>query len=230
MATMPVRERSLEETVNSIINQCDELNIYMNDWNHIPGFLNHPKIHIFRSQDYNGDLGDVGKFFRCSSWKGYIFTIDDKIIYPADYSKVMINAIEKYGRKAVISLHGRIIKPECSSYYHDYERAIRCLDYHHEDTFAHVLGTGVMAFHSSTFKVKISHFKSTNMSDIWMSIALQKAKIPVLLLKHQQGWIRISRKQDNRLSISSFCSRNDKPQTKAVNSINWQVFTCPLSS
>jgi hypothetical protein len=230
MATMPVRERSLQETVSSIIDQCDELNIYMNGWNHVPDFLHHPKINIFRSQDHRGDLGDVGKFFRCAKWKGYIFTVDDKIIYPANYAATMIDAIEKYGRQAVISLHGRMLKPSCNSYYHDYERAIRCLDYHPEDTFAHVLGTGVMAFHSSTFKVKLSHFKSTNMSDIWMSIALQKAKVPILLLKHNSGWIRLSRKQDNRLSISSFCSRNDKPQTDAVNALNWRMFTCPLLS
>lgn len=227
MATMPIRIDSLRETVASVINQCDELNIYMNEWKKVPDFLIHPKIHIYRSQDHLGDLGDVGKFFRCDHWQGYIFTIDDKLIYPANYTETMIGAIESLGRKAFVSLHGRMLKPACSSYYHDYQQAYRCLDAQTESMFAHVLGTGVMAFHSSLFKVKLSHFKSINMSDIWMSIALQKARIPVYLLKHHKGFIKMSRRQDNAFSISAFCSHNDKPQTDAVNSIKWQVYTCP---
>jgi len=228
MASMPVRIDSLAETVRSILPQCDILNIYLNDYRHIPEYLNHEKIKVFMSDQHNGDLGDVGKFFRCNTWKDdYIFTVDDKLIYPSNYSEVMIRAIETYGRKAVISLHGRMLKPVTKSYYHDAQRYFRCLDHVMEDTFAHVLGTGVMAFHGSLFKVKLQHFKSTNMSDIWMSIALQKAGIPILILKHRAGWIKISRRQDNRLSISAQCSSNDKPQTDAVNSVKWQVFTCP---
>ena len=227
MATMPIRVNSLQETVKSVINQCDELNIYLNEWSFVPEFLIDEKINIFRSQEHSGDLGDVGKFFTCDDWNGYIFTIDDKIIYPHDYVEKMIRAIETYKRKAFISLHGRLVKPKCSSYYHDYDKAFRCLDYQRDTIFGHVLGTGVMAFHSSLFKVKLSHFKSTNMSDIWMSIALQKAKIPVVLLQHNAGWIRLSRKQDNRFSISASCSFNDKPQTNTVNSIKWKTFSCP---
>jgi len=227
MATMPSREFSLQETIQSVLPFCDELNLYMNNWCFIPKFLYQPKINIFLSQDHLGDLGDTGKFFRCESWDGYVFTIDDKIIYPRDYVSVMIRAIEQYRRKAVISLHGRILKPVSKSYYHDPLQAVRCLDYHPEDLFAHVLGTGVMAFHTDTFKTKLRMFPSSNMSDIWMSIALQNANIPVLLLKHKAKWIRLSALQNNFFSISSFCSHHDKPQTDAVNAVNWTIRTCP---
>lgn len=228
MATMPPREHSLRETVESVIDQCDELNIYMNNWNHVPDFLHHPKINIFRSQENLGDLGDVGKFFMCDEWKGYIFTIDDKIIYPPDYTKSMIYAIEKYGRRAVVSHHGRIMKPDCESYYRDYAHSVSCLDHNPEDIFGHVLGTGVMAFHSSTFRFNLDIFESTNMSDIWMSIALQLAGIPIVLLKHDAGYIRLSLLQDNNMSISAQCSHRDQPQTDAVNAVEWHTHTCPL--
>ncbi|MHC1775691.1 MAG: hypothetical protein AB9834_09790 [Lentimicrobium sp.] len=227
MATMPSRERSLEETLNSILPQCDEVNVYLNNYDHVPSFLRHGKIRVYRSQDFMGDLGDVGKFFGCESWNGYAFTIDDKIIYPPEYVSTMIAAIEKHKRKAVVSQHGRILKPFSKSYYHDHLQSVRCLDENPADLFAHVLGTGVMAFHTDTFQVRLGHFPSTNMSDIWMSIALQKASIPVLLLKHPARWIQLSQLHDKRYSISAFCSGNDKPQTAAVNSIRWTIRTCP---
>lgn len=228
MASFPPRERALEEVVKSILPQCDELHIYLNGYTRVPAFLLQPKIKIYRSQDEIGDLGDVGKFYNCEKWNGYCFTVDDKIIYPSDYTKTMIDAIEKYGRQAVISLHGRLTKPHCSSYYRDFEKSFRCLDAVIESEFAHVLGTGVLAWHSDTFKVKLSAFKTSNMSDVWFSVALQKAGIPGLILKHRARWIKLSTLQDNRLSISASCSNKDTVQTKVVNSINWKTNTCPL--
>ena len=91
MATMPERIRALEEVIPTIIHQCDELNIYLNLFETVPGFLKHPKIKIYRSQDCLGDLGDVGKFYKCDEWtEGYIFTVDDKLLYPKTYVKDMI--------------------------------------------------------------------------------------------------------------------------------------------
>lgn len=229
MASFPPRERALEEVVKSILPQCDELHIYLNNYKRTPEYLFHPKIKIYRSQDEVGDLGDVGKFYNCEQWEGYCFTVDDKIIYPADYAKTMINAIERCNRKAVVSLHGRITKPKCTSYYRDFKKAFRCLDAVMADEFAHVVGTGVLAWHSDTFKIELSAFETSNMSDIWFSVALQKKNIPALILKHRGKWIKLSSLQDNRISISANCSNKDYKQTEVVNSIKWKINTCPFS-
>lgn len=227
MASFPGRENSLEEAVKSILPQCDELNIYLNNYNSVPSYLQHPKINVFRSQEELGDLGDVGKFYTVADQDGYIFTVDDKLIYPGNYVAEMISAIEKYNRKAVVSCHGRNVKPNCESYYHDYYKTFRCLDAVVNDEFAHVVGTGVLAWHSSTIEVELSAFKSSNMSDIWFSILLQKEKVPALILNHAARWILMSRKHNERLSISRQCSYNDGPQTAAVNSIKWNIYSCP---
>ena len=97
MASIPEREHALEDSVASILPQCDQFNIYLNNWDVVPDFLNHKKINVFRSQDELGDLGDVGKFFCCDSWNdAYIFTVDDKLLYPRNYAKQMIGKIEQY--------------------------------------------------------------------------------------------------------------------------------------
>lgn len=227
MASFPPRERALEESVSSILPQCDELHIYLNDYDHIPQFLNHPKIIVFRSQDEIGDLGDVGKFYKSDNWTGYNFTVDDKIIYPYDYAIRMIQAIELYARQAVISLHGRITKPGCSSYYHDFVKGFRCLDEVSYDEFTHIIGTGVLAYHSDTITIPFKSFKTSNMSDIWCSIFLQAANIPALIRAHPAGWIKLSKLQSNGVSISACCSRNDKIQTDAINSTKWTLRSCP---
>jgi hypothetical protein len=231
MATMPPRIKALEESIARILPQCDIINIYLNDFKSIPDFLKHPKIKIFKSQDHLGDLGDVGKFFKCSSWKNaYIFTVDDKLLYPSNYTERMIEVVEKYKREAVISAHGRIFfdRP-CKTYYYDAKEFRGCLMGFQEDKFVHELGTGAMAFHTDTLpKVDLSIFKTINMTDIWFSIFLQKRKIPIMNPARPERWIWISHLHDDSYSIHNYCNKNDKYQTEIINTIKWNINTVDI--
>lgn len=233
MATMPPRTPALADSIPSLIDQCDVLNIYLNDFETIPEVLNHPKINILRSQDHLGDIGDVGKFYPCDTWsEGYIFTVDDKIIYPKNYAIEQIAAIERYGRKAVVSCHGRLMKPNCFSYYNDFAKFFCVYSNVLEDVFVHELGTGVMAFHHSAVKVNLDMFPAINMTDIYFSIALQKQNIPIVVRKHFRGDFRVSKKHDDSYSIHSTFNKNkrDEFQTKVVNDFLWNINTCPLAT
>jgi len=231
MATIPERIRPLGDCIKSILPQCDKLNIYLNNYKDIatPIFLNNPKITVYRSENEVGDIGDVGKFYCCEEWKDtYVFTVDDKYIYAADYAKRLIDTIEKYGRKAVISCHGRLIKPNCTSYYFDPEEQFNLGGEVKEDIFVHECGTGCMAFHTDTFQFKLSMFGYTNMSDILAGIALQKANVPILIMAHKQGWVWFSPKCNNVYSIHNFLNRKDTIQTDMVNEFKWKINTCAI--
>lgn len=231
MATIPERIRSLEDTVRSILPQCDKLNVYLNNYEDrpTPKFLKHPKIIVYRSENEAGDIGDVGKFYCCEEWKDcYVFTIDDKYIYPSDYASRLIITIEKYGRKAVVSCHGRLIKPNCKSYYMDPEQQFNLGGLVKEDIFVHECGTGCMALHTDTFKFTLDMFPYTNMSDILAGIAMQKAKIPILIMAHKQGWTWFSPKCNNIYSIHNFCNRVDTIQTETINNFKWKINICPV--
>jgi len=231
MATMPPRVKSLEDSLPSILAQCDVLNVYLNDFDKVPKILKHKKINPVLSKNALGDLGDVGKFFFCDTWtEGYIFTCDDKIIYPHDHVAKHIELIERAGRKAVVSSHGRLMKPNCRSYYHDCAAFYGCTGTVVTDMFAHELGTGVMAFHHSTVDVDLDMFPTINMTDIWFSIELQKRGIPILIRKHFKGDYGVSRKHDDDYSIHATFNKNNKDayQTQVVNEWNWQMITCPL--
>ena len=228
MASMPSRIKSLEESVDSILPQCDELHIYLNNYDAIPAFLNHPKIKAYLGNENFGDLGDVGKFFKCDTWSdAYIFTVDDDIIYPFDYAAKIIGYIERYQRKIVVTANGRIInQTPVKNYYIDPAiKYFSCFESLPSDQWINCGGTGVTAFHTDILKPELAWFKTSNMSDIWFYLKLQELKIPVLLIKHHARWLRMSNKYSMEQSIYNSCKLNCKPQTSAVNAVNWKVFT-----
>jgi len=223
MATMPCRVNSLFETVNSLLPQVTELHVYLNEFDNVPAFLNNPKIKVYRSQDEVGDLGDVGKFYTAAKIKGYHFTVDDDLIYPADYVSTLIEQIEKHNRKYIVGLHGRIFdKFPIKSYYYDHEQAFSCLRSVLSNVFVHVTGTGACAYHTDTFNISVDCFKTMNMSDIWFSKKANDDNISLLVLKHERGWIRESKKYNRAETIYNNCNRIDTVQTDIMNKTQWR--------
>lgn len=229
MATMPQREVALQDTINTILHQCDELNIYLNNFDHVPDFLYHPKINFFRSEEHLGDMGDVGKFYKVPGQKGYIFTVDDKILYARDYVAQMVDTIERTHRKAAISNHGRnfYTNRPSKSYYYDIEQQFS-YQLTYPLTFVHEIGTGVLAWHSDMCTPTLDWFPNSNMTDIYFSIECQKRGIPLVIHPHRQGWLRLGTKHDESYSIHAFCNRSDEFQTKVVNDFKWEILTCPV--
>jgi hypothetical protein len=225
MATIPARKVACEDVIYSLIPQVDEIRLYLNIFRRdLPDYMYHPKIKLVHSQLAAGDLGDTGKFYQVETISGYHFTIDDDIIYPLDYCRNMIDAIEKYKRKCVVTCHGRRFnKFPVDSYYHSRADTYKCTSKQLRDIFIQVPGTGVMAYHTDTFRFNLDMFKASNMSDIWVAIELQKAGIPIVSIARGDRWINESRKVDRGHSIYSYCHNNDQPQTKAINSIKWQL-------
>lgn len=188
LASIPSREPLLRDTVASLLPQVDKLNVYLNGYAQTPSFLDHPKIEVARSQDH-GDRGDAGKFFWSDQIQGYVLTCDDDILYPPDYVSQLVEGIERHNRKAVVSFHGATLKGVVQDYY-------TCRVQHHcrmgqkEDIGVHILGTGVMGYHSSTLEVKPEFFEIPNMADIWMGYQGQVQKIPFKCLRRRAGWIQ----------------------------------------
>lgn len=231
MATFPGREYCLVETIRSIIDQVDELNIYANNLHetqiklHIPPiYLHHKKIKWYYSDHHLGDLGDAGKFYQVEKIKGYHFTIDDDIIYPPDYVITLINAIEVNQRKAIVSLHGRIMPPhKVQSYYKNALQQFSCLRNLNQDSAAHIVGTGVMAYHTDTLRIPFKVFEAINMADIWFSKYCNENNIPRLILQHRAGWIRESAHVDHCGTIYTQNVNDCQLQTEICNSVNWTL-------
>ena len=197
LASIPSREGNLRRVVETLLPQVDRLNVYLNGYEVVPDFLDDRKIVIARSQDL-GDRGDAGKFFWITrrgglgppGARGYHFTCDDDILYAPDHVQFMIQAIERYDRRAIVSLHGARLRFPVRSYYRD-RVLFHCGAVIENDVVVHVGGTGVMAFHADTIRLREDDFSKPNMADIWMAVAARKQGVPIVVAAHGKERLEI---------------------------------------
>lgn len=221
MATFPERLEAMQDVVKAILPQVDKLKVYLNGYEAVPEFLNHEKVEAILGED----LGDAGKFYRNEEWDGYVICIDDDLEYPPNFVDGLLHGIEKYKRQAVVSYHGRTLKatPIASYYRKSCEALYRCLSELKKDQVAHILGTGVMGYHSSTIRPAIEDFPKPNMADIWLGLKAQREGVPMVVLRHQEGYIRHSAKVNLERTIASWHKGADEVQTSVCNSITWKL-------
>jgi glycosyltransferase involved in cell wall biosynthesis len=189
MATMPQRVDLLAQSVASLLPQVDRLRVYLNNFDEVPAFLDHPKISVARSQDH-GDLKDNGKFFAVDQVpEGYHFTVDDDIIYPPDYVQKSILTIEKYDRRVAVGVHGvnladPLVRYTQGRWSAHFRRALP------RDELVQMLGTGTLAYHTSTLKVDFDQFLTTGVADLWFAIQARRKGVGLLAQQRPANWLQ----------------------------------------
>lgn len=173
IATMPSREKYLANTIKSLASQCDHLRIYHNGKREV-------------------DLTDNGKFYFLQEYKEpiYYLTCDDDIIYPPDYVKTMIKAIDR--TKGIVTHHGRILRPNMISYYRTRHKVFRCNGWVNQEHQIHVGGSGVMGWRTDIFNpVEIYKNEHKRMSDIVVSHEAAKQGVKITVLKHPSNYVTV---------------------------------------
>lgn len=183
MATMPSRQAFLQTVLDSLKHQVDHLYVYCNypPATDIPNTLYQDWITIQSSSAF-GDLGCTGRFhFSEEQEDGYIFLVDDDIIYAHEYVSEMISGIERFDRRAVLSCHGGILPTQVTDFtsqrqLYDFEETIPT------DRIVNIVGLGVCGFHSTTLSISAADFPSINRDDLWFAAKCQKEKIPLVVM------------------------------------------------
>jgi hypothetical protein len=194
IASIPEREQMLERTVRSLRNQVNDLRVTLNDYDHIPKFLNKKECIIL-----DNSLGDAGKFYFADQFKGYIFTCDDDLIYPSDYVRFMIAGIKRHN--CVVTLHGRNylklreyiidgrkVKEE-RGFQSNFE-GYPCLGEVIKDTQVNVGGDGVMCYHTDLINFTYNDFKSKNMSQLWVAKKCKEQGMRIMVLAHKADYLK----------------------------------------
>jgi|SRR6056297_250013 len=196
IASLPEREKNLEATINSLYNQFDSINIALNGYERIPSFLRYDsKFNVVLSSN-NG--GAKMKFFFVDGCHDYYFSCDDDLIYPQDYVDRMIDKIQQYNNKIIVTAHGGNIQPDMSVKVKGGGR--RFNQPLAKDQFIMYGGTGVMSFYQPYARLSFRDFYYDNMVDVNMYYKTQDKKMPVLLINKPENWIKY---QDSVLPLFS---------------------------
>lgn len=199
IATLPDRVDLLRQVLASIAPQVDRVNLYLDGHEEIPrGLPPAEYVYMFRKHDTRW-RGDAGKFYWADSTRGYHFTCDDDLIYPHDYVARMIETIERYQRKAAVSVLGVRFNGPWEQYYRIPVRSRQDGKHYkigtafglERDWWVHGLGTGTLAYHTDTISVKRESFRLPNMADVWFALAAKRQRVPCVLIARPVNWLNI---------------------------------------
>ena len=192
LASIPERQPMLVDTVKSLLLQCDRVRVFLNEYPDVPEFLNHPRVDLRRSQDWD-DKGDAGKF----GWidekdePGFRVIVDDDLIFPPDFCERMIETLASYNNRAIVATHGVLLKQPVAHYYEPTSRSVQHFQNRlGSDRTVHVLGTNAMMYYSPCVTLRWNDFMFRNMADIFLANYAQRENIPMISVKRPQYWVR----------------------------------------
>lgn len=173
-------EGLLRDTITSLLHQADKFYLHLTNYsresaNEIQKIAPNKIEYVI-----HGGRGSSGKFYFNDKLSGYILYADEGIIYPKDYAIKLVDGIEKYQRKAIVSFHGLALGSQVVRYNQKSE----------SDTFVHIAASGCSGHHSDTIKISTKDFPSSKDADLYFSLAAQKSKIPIVALSHNENWIK----------------------------------------
>lgn len=190
MASVAGRDEMVVDAVLSLYPFVDKVRVYLNGYDKVPEGLKLPRVEIARSQQY-GDDGDAGKFFWVENKEFNLNLVcDDDMMYPADYAEKMVAALARYDNKAVVGLHGILLKQPTPAYYNEKHRHVRrFLHATDADYQVHILGTGAILYDARTLKLSRRDFQYRNMGDIWLMQQAQAQGVPAVCIARPRNWV-----------------------------------------
>ncbi len=166
MASLRERVALFQKTVESLAGQLDELHVV-----------------------FDHERGDAGKFAIPRPDRAFVLTVDDDILYPPDYAQTLVDALERYERRAAVGVHGAVLLPPIRSYY-KCRRVYHCKSALAADVPCHILGTGTLAYYTGAYPGPgLGDFPIKNMADIWFAIHAKRLGIDRYAIARSAGWI-----------------------------------------
>lgn len=183
--SLPNRIKNLDIIIPNILEQCDLLHINTINYKLDKYNYNNPKIIL---NHYN-EMGSEGRFIHYNNYDDeiYYFTIDDDILYPKNYSDILIKTHKEVG-KGIISVHSSNLLYNKKNYS---KREI--LNYRmnlNKTTKFDVAGVGTSCFYKKDFKINYKDFKYSNMSDPYIYKFSKEQKLPIYSVKRENNWLK----------------------------------------
>jgi hypothetical protein len=168
--------------------------------------LKAPNITVTRSRDLE-NLSDIGTgFFLDQMPEGYVFLLDDCISYPHDYVARMVATIEKYRRRALVTVKGSIFADPLESYSErsamwPLEAALP------SDRIVTLPGSGSLAFHTDALRVPSADFSSPQPVGLRLAILAKARQIPIVAVSRARQWLRSTNEEKPNEPLSEHMTR-----------------------
>lgn len=221
IATTQERFWLLERMLKSIYGQFDMIRIYVNAPNGFskpPAFLLREGITLQISRE---DLTDNGKFYFLdkAERREMYFTLDDDFIYPKNYVATMLSLLQKH-TGCVVTHHGKLLTSPMAEYYTSH-KSFHILHRVGEERKIDVCGTACAAFDTMYFKPEgLSRCERKLMSDLNFSLAAAEKEVPIIICKHEYGWIQsISTPKEHQTIFKTFHKKPTPIQNLLANKI-----------
>lgn len=190
--SIPQREENLKKIVPTILNQADKFYVNLVNYDHTPNiFTGNPKFVISHFKKAGAEY----KFLHYNNINDhdYYFTIDDDILYPYDYARKMIKAMQGLKNKAICCVHGTLLDLSLNGNY--YKKGKRAYNYKkglNKNVKVLLPGTGTSCIYKGTgLKFSMEDFKTPNMADPYIASFAHKQGIPVYAIKREKGWLKM---------------------------------------
>lgn len=189
LATIPGRERALALVIEDLAGQVDQINVWLQGHERIPSCAMNCKIHVYRVP---GNVGAKAKF-AWSHLRGFHLLCDDDLSYPVDYARRMVEAVERYGRRAIIGAVG----------FGSDRKKIKLASAVDDDEQVSVLGTGAAAFHSSLLTLDmLALLTMPNAVDPCFALWAARHNIKRIVIARPADWVRKQKPNGKQLHNS----------------------------
>ena len=189
MASFPGRSGStLERAVASIAHQVDVLNLCLNDYREIPGFLDsYPNVNAFLPE---ADYKDVGKFvYGTAEDDDDVFYCDDDIAYAPDHVSYCQKLRGAYASlEPIIGFHG-VIYSDCFRGNHASRNVFSFRTRLTRHRVVNQLGTGTV--HCKGYQVPSFEYMagSEKFVDVRFAVRADEHGWPLICGAREAGWM-----------------------------------------
>lgn len=227
------RDAHIIKTVNSILTNAEvsivtvSCNNYTDSqWNIVDKLIGtNNKVTLHRT---NNEKGSCEKFkFINNGTSEYVAFVDDDLIYPSDYFSYLISGSKLYD-DAYVSLHGRHMKrTPISNYYKDHDKVYRSLGEVASDILKiDIISTGASLFKRNSFNNLSEWYNFVtfpNMDDIYASYFANISNVPMVVLKHNIGYLYHKEINETDNYVYDRYKHNCQFQTNFINShFDWK--------
>jgi hypothetical protein len=224
LATVPGREAALVQCLLSLRPQVTRLHVVCNGMEEPPA-----SVRTF-ADDWICEpvdrAGSAAKLAWADRWTGLYLGCDDDFLYPPDYVATMQRWIRRWKGRAIVTCHGRVLKPEAVSFT-DVQSAA-APQQQNRGGWINYPGGCAIAF-DTRLRVPAT-VPGKNLEEAHLAVWAQQHRVPIWLVPHAAGWLRYLLNDTKLPTIwdaekgARFANRNAVlgPQ----GAIGWRVHTC----